>query len=93
MVAFCDTVSFVPNVSDSDFLLANVFDINSFQVGHCRTFQPSGLFVARVDMQGSTPVCWFLMLNLYLGHLILSSFMLALSTLLVSCRATCYFHG
>ncbi|PWA80896.1 shoot gravitropism 2 (SGR2) [Artemisia annua] len=37
MVAFCETVSFVPNV------------------WHCRTFQPSGLFVARVDMQGSAP--------------------------------------
>ncbi|PWA83010.1 shoot gravitropism 2 (SGR2) [Artemisia annua] len=37
MVAFCEIVSFVPNV------------------WHCRTFQPSGLFVARVDMQGSTP--------------------------------------
>ncbi|PWA71422.1 shoot gravitropism 2 (SGR2) [Artemisia annua] len=37
MVAFCETVSSVPNV------------------WHCRTFQPSGLFVARVDMQRSTP--------------------------------------
>ncbi|PWA62048.1 shoot gravitropism 2 (SGR2) [Artemisia annua] len=37
MVAFCETVSFLPNV------------------WHCRTFQPSGLFVARVDMQGSAP--------------------------------------
>ncbi|PWA52714.1 shoot gravitropism 2 (SGR2) [Artemisia annua] len=25
------------------------------RVWHCRIFQPSGLFVARVDMQGSTP--------------------------------------
>ncbi|PWA72175.1 shoot gravitropism 2 (SGR2) [Artemisia annua] len=25
------------------------------RVWHCRTFQPSGLFVSRVDMQGSSP--------------------------------------
>ncbi|PWA89006.1 shoot gravitropism 2 (SGR2) [Artemisia annua] len=37
MVAFCEIVSFVPNV------------------WHCRTFQPSRLFVALVDMQGSAP--------------------------------------
>lgn len=28
----------------------------AFQVWHRRTFQPSGLFAARVDLHGSTPV-------------------------------------
>ena len=80
MVAFCETVSFVPNVN---YWFACLVMCLTFIRSR---FQPSRLFVALVDMQGSAPVCWFLMLNLYLGHLILLSFMLALSTLLVSCR-------
>ncbi|KVI01294.1 DDHD-like protein [Cynara cardunculus var. scolymus] len=46
-------VSFGPILSALELLVSFVGIL--FQVWHRRTFQPSGLFAARVDMQGSSP--------------------------------------
>lgn len=43
-----------------------------FQVWHRRTFQQSGLFAARIDLQGSTLVCCFSVISTNLPSLMIN---------------------
>lgn len=69
-----------------DFLMK--LEFLAFQVWHRRTFQPSGLFAARVDLQGSTPVWSSILARDFQSLLLVSDIILCL----LVAGTVCPFH-